>query len=130
MASKTALQTPDGKITLSPAKLKTLRRACGLSQESLAQRCFEKRLSISIASIKRAETGKPVLYRTARHMAQLYQVDLASLMPAPIPPSQLHGIRLNRMLGLTIPDACNADALLVLLGYEIRRWGGSMELVE
>jgi transcriptional regulator with XRE-family HTH domain len=85
MESATASPEHDGKLTLSPARLKSLRRAWGMSQESLAQLCVDKHLSISIASIKRAETGKPVLYRTARNIAQLYQVELASLVPAPPP---------------------------------------------
>ncbi len=82
MESGTASPAHDGKLTLSPARLKSLRRAWGMSQEALAQLCVDRHLSVSIASVKRAEAGKPVLYRTARHLAQLYQVELASLLPA------------------------------------------------
>jgi hypothetical protein len=32
-------------------------------------------LPVSIASIKRAETGKAVLYRTARHLASIFRVE-------------------------------------------------------
>jgi transcriptional regulator with XRE-family HTH domain len=100
MESATASPAHDGKLTLNPARLKSLRRAWGMSQESLAQLCVDKHLSISIASIKRAEAGKPVLYRTARHLAQLYQVELASLVlappAAPEPPLPLLGMELRR----------------------------------
>lgn len=89
MESATAAPARDGKLTLSPARLKSLRRACGMSQEALAQVCVDRRLNISIASIKRAEAGKPLLYRTARHFARLYQVELGSLLAAPAAPEMI-----------------------------------------
>lgn len=70
----------DGTLQLDPHKLKTLRKELGLSQQSLAQLCLEKRLCVSIASIKRAEAGKPVLYRTARHLANVYDAELNNLL--------------------------------------------------
>lgn len=73
---------------LDAAELKRLRKGQGLSQEELARVCFDQRLCVSIASIKRAETGKPVLYRTARHLAEVYRVDVARLLA---PPSQAEG---------------------------------------
>ncbi|WP_220702143.1 AAA family ATPase [Trinickia fusca] len=60
--------------------LKGLRKNLGISQETLAERCFNKQLCVSIASIKRAETGKPVLYRTARHLADIFEVDVRALV--------------------------------------------------
>jgi len=83
----------DGRVLLDASLLKKLRKARGLSQEALAELCFHQQLCVSIASIKRAETGKVVLYRTARHLAQVYGVTLESLlasggrgaMPADVP---------------------------------------------
>jgi len=69
----------DGRVLLDASALKRLRKLRGLSQDELARQCFDLRLCVSIASIKRAETGKPVLYRTARHLAEVYQVDVQQL---------------------------------------------------
>jgi tetratricopeptide (TPR) repeat protein len=72
----------DGRVLLDATLLKRLRKARGLSQEALADLCFQRQLCVSIASIKRAETGKIVLYRTARHLAQVFDVELDQLMAA------------------------------------------------
>lgn len=69
----------DGRLTLDRDGLKRHRQRLGLSQEALAQHCFDRRLCVSIASIKRAESGRPVLYRTARHLAEVYGVPVAEL---------------------------------------------------
>ncbi|MEO6920276.1 MAG: AAA family ATPase [Collimonas sp.] len=70
----------DGRIMLDAGLLKGMRKERGISQEALAELCFTKQLCVSIASIKRAETGKPVLYRTARHLATILGVDLNTLV--------------------------------------------------
>ncbi len=71
---------PDGRIALDAALLKTLRKARGLSQEALAELCVNQQLAVSIASIKRAETSKVVLYRTARHLATIFGLDVERLV--------------------------------------------------
>ena len=76
----------DGKVILDQHRLKALRKQRGLSQDALAQLCMASRLCVSIASIKRAETGKPVLYRTASHLARMYERDLQDLLQAGTPP--------------------------------------------
>ncbi len=70
----------DGRIALDAPLLKTLRKARGLSQEALAELCMNQQLAVSIASIKRAETGKVVLYRTARHLATIFDVEVERLV--------------------------------------------------
>lgn len=70
----------DGRIVLRRDKLKVLRRNLGASQERVALLCAERGLCVSIASIKRAETRKKILYRTARDLAAFYQVDIESLI--------------------------------------------------
>ena len=82
----------DGRASLDVHRLKALRRQCGLSQEAVSEKGMEQRLCLSIASIKRAETGKPVLYRTARHLAVFYGVPVETLMD-PITPFPAHGVK-------------------------------------
>ncbi|KQV79442.1 hypothetical protein ASD15_19125 [Massilia sp. Root351] len=77
----------DGRVLLDATLLKRLRKARGLSQEALADLCFQQQLCVSIASIKRAETGKIVLYRTARHLAQVFGVALEELAAGPSVPA-------------------------------------------
>jgi transcriptional regulator with XRE-family HTH domain/tetratricopeptide (TPR) repeat protein len=72
--------TADGRIALDATLLKSLRKARGLSQEALADACFQRQLAVSIASVKRAETGRAVLYRTARQLAAFYDVDVDALV--------------------------------------------------
>ena len=75
----------DGRVLLDAALLKRLRKDRALSQEALAELCLHQQLNVSIASLKRAEAGKAVLYRTARHLAQLFHVSLTQLI-APMTP--------------------------------------------
>ncbi|MBN3817123.1 AAA family ATPase [Paraburkholderia sp. Se-20369] len=75
-----ALAVQDGRVLLDPGVLKNLRKTQGFSQETLAYACLDRRLCVSVASIKRAETGKPVLYRTARHLASMFGVELGTLI--------------------------------------------------
>jgi|GEM_PF-1546732 len=70
----------DGTVVLDKHKLKSFRRQIGLSQEALADACFKHQVSLSIASIKRAETGKRVLYRTAQSFAKVFGVPIANLV--------------------------------------------------
>ncbi|WP_422777121.1 ATP-binding protein [Pseudomonas mediterranea] len=74
----------DGRVLLDAGLLKGLRKQHGLSQETLAEACLNRHLCVSIASIKRAETGKPVLYRTARHLATAFDVDVSALLGAAV----------------------------------------------
>jgi transcriptional regulator with XRE-family HTH domain len=67
-------------VILDVRQLKELRLQRALSQESVADRSVDRRLCLSLASIKRAEAGKPVLYRTARHLAEFYGVVIAALL--------------------------------------------------
>jgi tetratricopeptide (TPR) repeat protein/transcriptional regulator with XRE-family HTH domain len=79
----TAVTVQDGRVLLDPGVLKGLRKTQGFSQETLADACLDRRLCVSVASIKRAETGKPVLYRTARHLASMFGVEIDALIDKP-----------------------------------------------
>lgn len=72
--------TRDGRVVLNTAFLKRLRQKRGLSQDALALLCLERHLCLSLASIKRAEAGKSVSYRTARHLAGIFQTELDLLI--------------------------------------------------
>ncbi|WP_210641373.1 AAA family ATPase [Pseudomonas sp. Tri1] len=80
----------DGRVLLDAVSLKGLRKQHGLSQETLAEACLNRHLCVSIASIKRAETGKPVLYRTARHLATAFGVDVSALLSDPASTALAH----------------------------------------
>ena len=81
----------DGRLALDGRRLKHLRQRLGLSQEALAQHCFDRHLCVSIASIKRAERGRSVLYRTARHLASVFEVEVEHLAASRVDPAASHG---------------------------------------
>jgi transcriptional regulator with XRE-family HTH domain len=71
-----------GRVVLDAGVLKQLRHGRQLSQEELANECFSRHVRVSISSIKRAETGKPVLFRIARELARFYNVPTERLICA------------------------------------------------
>lgn len=68
-----------GRTYLNTELLKHLRQERCWSQETLANKCFDKGLRVSLSSVKRAETGKRVLYRTALDLARIYQIPVNEL---------------------------------------------------
>jgi len=135
------LQPSDGRIALNAALLKGLRKTRGLSQEALAEQCFNQQLPVSIASIKRAETGKAVLYRTARHLASIFGVEPETLVAAPdlaadarpsLPPAPADdGLRyvIQLHIGLSSVPAPGSDALQDIAAL-VQRFGGRVDAVE
>jgi transcriptional regulator with XRE-family HTH domain len=67
--------------------LKQLRHSRHLSQEELANECSVRRFRVSISSIKRAETGKPVSFRIARELARFYDVPADRIVCTNVPSS-------------------------------------------
>gem|GEM_PF-3872887 len=61
-----------------------------MSQEKLAEECADKRLPISVASIKRAETGKKVLFRTVKGLASYFDITVNQLLEDTLAPEQSH----------------------------------------
>jgi tetratricopeptide (TPR) repeat protein/transcriptional regulator with XRE-family HTH domain len=123
----------DGKVVLNAASLKALRKQRGLSQDGLAQLCMEHRLCVSIASIKRAETGKSVLYRTASHLARVYASDLEELIKPPSPaaptaPLVAEAPEQRTVLGLALLTAAPLPAPLAAQVQQlIGHFGGRQE---
>lgn len=87
-----------GKIKLSKRKIKQLRVLNGYSQDSLATALYEKNYQVSIATLKRAETGKEVSFRVASELANFFDTTIEALLPskknppieAQIQPSKIH----------------------------------------
>lgn len=69
-----------GRVFLVPEVLKDLRTSRLQSQEDMAYACTEGRFRVSIATIKRAETGKPVVYRVARELARYFGVPVQQIV--------------------------------------------------
>ncbi|MCJ8313502.1 MAG: XRE family transcriptional regulator [Saccharospirillaceae bacterium] len=70
----------DGRVQINPQTLKQLRRENCLSQEKLAQLCSQSKIAVSISTIKRAETGKYILYRSASNLAQIFKISTSQLI--------------------------------------------------
>lgn len=69
-----------GRVLLDADVLRTLREKLLLSQSALAERCFQQRIQVSIATIKRAETWHPVRYRIAHDLARIFAVSVNDLL--------------------------------------------------
>jgi len=69
----------DGRVMLDIYNLKALRqRRCG--REILSEQFQERRQCLTRAAINRAESGKPVPYRTVRHLAAFYGIGVETLI--------------------------------------------------
>lgn len=69
-----------GQVLLSKSTLRRLRESRLLSQQELIYDFQRHNVSISIATIKRAETGHAVRYRIARKLADYYGVSFDDLL--------------------------------------------------
>ena len=74
-----------GRVVLEADVLRRLRRQRGLSQDDLASVCYDQRVRVSASTIKRAETGHPVLLRIAREFARYFDVPLEQLVRREVP---------------------------------------------
>lgn len=74
------MPTVRGKLRSS--RLRELRELRGLSQEALVDAMCNKGLSLSLATLKRAERGRPTLPRTVCALAAFFDVPLSELMEA------------------------------------------------
>ncbi len=88
------IQPFDARVMLDVHSLKALRQRRG-GREALSEQFQERRLCLTRAAIKRAESGRPVPYRTVRHLAAYYGIGVETLIdaeptrhappPAPVP---------------------------------------------
>ncbi len=72
-----------GSQEVDAGLLKRLRQAHCLSQEDLFHACRQRSLRLSLATIKRAEAGHNVSYRTIRELSSFFSVPLSKLVKAP-----------------------------------------------
>ena len=75
------IQPFDARVMLDVHSLKALRQRRG-GREALSEQFQERRLCLTRAAIKRAESGKSVQYRTARHLAVYYGIGVETLIDA------------------------------------------------
>ena len=71
-----------GRLSLDADALRALRNARLLSQQDLADECWRRNIRVSIATIKRAESGHAVRFRIVRELARCFDVPVARLMAA------------------------------------------------
>lgn len=107
-----------GRVLLDASVLKQLRHSRQLSQEELANECAVRHFRVSISSIKRAETGKPVLFRIARELARFYDVPADRLVCANAPAADVDAFSLA-------DKALNFDGPIAG-GYELNRLKGRL----
>jgi hypothetical protein len=69
-----------GQVVLSKSTLCRLREARCMSQEELVHDFERRNIRVSIATIKRAETGHAVRYRIVRELARYYGVSFDDLL--------------------------------------------------
>lgn len=69
-----------GKVRMNATTLRGLREARLLSQQDLADDCWRRNVRVSIATIKRAETGHDVRFRIARELARYFGVSFDDLL--------------------------------------------------
>ena len=69
-----------GRLLLNAAALRRLRNARLLSQQDLADDCWRRNIRVSIATIKRAESGHAVRFRIARELARCFDVPVDRLL--------------------------------------------------
>lgn len=69
----TASATP-GRVQVDADLLRELRRDRLLSQQDLADECWRRNIRVSIATIKRAESGHAVRFRIVRELARCFDL--------------------------------------------------------
>lgn len=71
---------PDVRVTLDIARLNLLRQRRADSLEALSDRFLERRRCLTNAALKRAASGRPVRFRTVRHLAAFYGIGVEALI--------------------------------------------------
>ena len=69
-----------GRVILDTEALRLLRQTRLMSQQDLADDCWRRNIRVSIATIKRAESGRAVRFRIARELARCFGVPVVRLV--------------------------------------------------
>ncbi len=112
----------DSKTVLNTKELKRLRKLQGLSQEGLAYACEQRCLRASIATIKRAESGKAVSFRTAHELATFFDVGIEVLVS---------GSSAHAEVAEKLPESYKAESPgnLAILWIRLEDWDGIVDVV-
>lgn len=76
-----------GKVALDERELRRLRHCRLMSQQDLADECWKRNIRVSIATIKRAESGRAVRFRIARELARCFGVPVEQILGVRSPPT-------------------------------------------
>ena len=88
-ASAPKTSASNGRVFLVTEVLKDLRTERLQSQEEMAHACSDGKFRVSIATIKRAETGRAVVFRVARELARYFDVPVRHIIKTPDSPGLL-----------------------------------------
>ncbi|QWP75775.1 helix-turn-helix domain-containing protein [Lysobacter sp. K5869] len=77
---RTASPGARGQVVLDSAELRRLRQSRLLSQQDLADDCWRRNIRVSVATIKRAESGRAVRFRIAHELARCFGVPVTALV--------------------------------------------------
>lgn len=69
-----------GQVMLDSTLLRHLRQTRLMSQQDLANDCWRRNIQVSIATIKRAESGRAVRFRIARELARCFDIPVVNLV--------------------------------------------------
>lgn len=69
-----AVNATPGRVQVDADLLRELRRDRLLSQQDLADECWRRNIRVSIATIKRAESGHAVRFRIVRELARCFDL--------------------------------------------------------
>ncbi|ALN60934.1 hypothetical protein GLA29479_46 [Lysobacter antibioticus] len=69
-----------GQVVLDNELLRRLRQSRLLSQQDLADDCWRRNIRVSIATIKRAESGRAVRFRIAHELARCFDVPVMRIV--------------------------------------------------
>ncbi len=108
-------------ITLPAGRIAALRRERLLTQAQLVEACVQRRLYVSIATLKRAEGGRSVSLRTASDLARFFEIPLAQLLGTAVvasPPPSWSETRTMPLLQLAAPPSGNLAARLAQAGAQ------------
>ncbi|MEO8671802.1 MAG: helix-turn-helix domain-containing protein [Tahibacter sp.] len=108
-----------GQVALDGEVLRRLRQSRLLSQQDLADDCWRRNIRVSIATIKRAESGRAVRFRIARELARCFGIPVVRILRAdPSPPGVAGGAHVGK-LGWTgielIPLRVGSDAAFAVI---------------
>jgi hypothetical protein len=111
----------DARVMLDVHSLNALRQRRG-GREVLSERFQERRQCLARAAIKRAESGKPVPYRTVRHLAAFYGIGVENLIEA-APTRQAPPARV-------VPDLSDVERLQCRAVIDAVHTGGRGRLID